>query len=100
MKQSRRKALETPAKATTGAGSAKAGPAPFCCPQCGANLAAWLNAACPAHMGAKAKGKAKARTSEQASAAANARWEKHRAAQNRPPRKGQNAKAHPTAAGE
>ena len=72
MKQSRRKALEMPAK--DGAGSAKAGPAHFCCPDCGADLAAWLDTAGPAHMGRKGTGKAKARTSEQAAAAANARW--------------------------
>lgn len=90
MKQPRRKALETPAKATHGAGSAQAEPAPSCCPLCGADLAAWLDTACPAHMGRKGSGKAKARTSEQASAAANARWEKYRAAKKRPPRKGQN----------
>lgn len=63
-----------------------------CCPECGADLAAWLDAACPAHMGRKGSGKAKARTSEQASAAANARWERVRAAKKRTPRKGQNVK--------
>lgn len=71
------------------AGEAKSSSA-SCCPECGADLAAWLDAACPAHMGRKGCGKAKARTSEQASAAANARWEKHRAAKKRPTRKGQN----------
>lgn len=71
------------------AGEEKTSPA-TCCPKCGADLAAWLDSACPAHMGRKGRGKAKARTSEQASAAANARWEKHRAAKKRPSRNGQN----------
>ena len=62
-----------------------------CCPKCGADLAAWLDTACPAHMGRKGSGKAKARTSEQASAAAKTRWARVRAAKKRPNRKGQNA---------
>jgi hypothetical protein len=44
-------------------------------------------------MGAKGKGKAKARTPKQASAAANARWDRVRAAKKRPLRKSQNDNA-------
>lgn len=74
---------EMSGKKKTKSGEGKSSPA-SCCPNCGADLAAWLNTACPSHMGRKGRGKAKARTSEQAIAAANARWEKHRADKKRP----------------
>ena len=61
-----------------------------CCPDCGKDLSVWLDKACPAHMGRKGKGASKARTSEQAKAAANVRWERVRAAKKRGTRKGQN----------
>lgn len=71
------------------AGEAKSSPA-SCCPECGADLAAWLDTACHAHMGRKGSGKAKARTPEQASAAAKARWDRVRAAKKHQTRNGQN----------
>jgi len=64
-----------------------------CCPDCGKDLTVWLDKACPSHMGAKGKGASKARTSDQARAAANVRWERVRAAKKRGTRKGQNAES-------
>jgi hypothetical protein len=48
------------------------------CPHCGQDITSVLATDCAAYLGAKGKGKAKARTSEQARNAANVRWKKHR----------------------